>query len=84
MAELPPPDDAVLEATLGKFFRERNIKPADDLIPYLLRRIERSIPRALEIVVLLDEAADAEQRPISRALARQILENEGATGDLFD
>jgi hypothetical protein len=49
-----------------------------------LRRIERSIPRALEIVVLLDEAADAEQRPISRALARQILENEGAGPDLFD
>ncbi len=84
VAELPGPDDAVLTATLNKFFRERNIKPADDLIPYLLRRIERSIPRALEIVVLLDEAADAEQRPISRALARQILENEGAGPDLFD
>jgi chromosomal replication initiation ATPase DnaA len=84
VAELPAPDDTVLTATLGKFFRERNIKPADDLIPYLLRRIERSIPRALEIVVLLDEAADAEQRPISRALARQILENDGAGPDLFD
>jgi chromosomal replication initiation ATPase DnaA len=84
VAELPAPDDAILTATLGKFFRERNIKPADDLIPYLLRRIERSIPRALQIVVLLDEAADAEQRPISRALARQILENEGAGPDLFD
>jgi len=84
VAELPAPDDAVLEATLNKFFRERNIKPADDLVPYLLRRIERSIPRALQIVVLLDEAADAEQRPISRALARQILENEGAGPDLFD
>jgi chromosomal replication initiation ATPase DnaA len=84
VAELPAPDDAVLGATLSKFFRERNIKPADDLIPYLLRRIERSIPRALEIVMLLDEAADAEQKPISRALARQILENEGADPDLFD
>jgi chromosomal replication initiation ATPase DnaA len=84
VAELPAPDDAILTATLNKFFRERNIKPADDLIPYLLRRIERSIPRALEIVVLLDERADAEQRAISRALARQILENEDASPDLFD
>jgi chromosomal replication initiation ATPase DnaA len=84
VAELPAPDDAILTATLNKFFRERNIKPADDLIPYLLRRIERSIPRALEIVVLLDERADAEQRPISRALARQILENEDTSPDLFD
>src|SRR6185437_10572519 len=84
VAELPPPDDLVLEATLQKFFRERNIKPTDDLIPYLLRRIERSIARAREVVALLDETADAEQKPVSRALARQILENEGATGDLFD
>jgi chromosomal replication initiation ATPase DnaA len=84
VAELPPPDDSVLEATLNKFFRERNIKPADDLIPYLLRRIERSISRAREIVALLDETADAEQRPISRSLARRILENDGDSGDLFD
>jgi chromosomal replication initiation ATPase DnaA len=84
LAELPPPDDIVLEGVLRKFFRERNIKPADDLIPYLLRRIERSAPRAQEIVARLDEAADAEQRAVSRALARQILENEGETLNLFD
>jgi chromosomal replication initiation ATPase DnaA len=84
VVELPAPDDAVLKAALDKLFRERNIKPADDLVPYLLHRIERSISRAREIVALLDETADAEQRPISRALARQILENEGATRDLFD
>ena len=81
---LLPPDDAVLSAALGKFFRERNIRPADDLIPYLLRRIERSIPKARAFVATLDETADAEQRPISRALARRILENQAAAGDLFD
>ena len=84
VAELLPPDDAVLSAALGKFFRERNIRPADDLIPYLLRRIERSIPRARAFVATLDETADAERRPISRALARRILENEAAAGDLTD
>jgi len=84
VAELLPPDDAVLGAALGKFFRERNIRPADDLISYLLHRIERSIPRAREIVAVLDETADAEQKPVSRALARRILENEEATGGLID
>jgi chromosomal replication initiation ATPase DnaA len=84
VAELPPPDDVILEGVLTKLFRERNIKPADDLIPYLLRRIERSVPRAQEIVARLDEIADAEQRPVSRTLARQILEIDGATRDLFD
>ena len=81
VAELMAPDDAVLGAALAKFFRERNIRPADDLVPYLLRRIERSIPRARAIVAMLDETADAERRPISRALARRVLEDGAAAGD---
>lgn len=84
VALLPPPDDAILEGVLSKLFRERNIKPADDLIPYLLRRIERSIPRAQDIVTKLDETADAEHKPVSRALARQILEIDGESHELFD
>ena len=84
VAELPAPDDAILEGVLKKFFHERNIRPADDLIPYLLRRIERSIPRARDIVDQLDEAADAEHRGVSRALARQILEINSGDGELFD
>ena len=84
VALLPPPDDAILEGVLSKLFRERNIKPADDLIPYLLRRIERSIPRAQDIVSKLYETADAEQKPVSRALARQILEIDDESHELFD
>ena len=84
VAEIEEPDDAILESLLKKFFRERNIRPADDVIPYLLRRIERSAPKAREIVIRLDEAADAEGRAISRALARQILETEPPTLNLFE
>ncbi len=81
LAELMAHDDAVLSAALAKFFRERNIRPADDLVPYLLLRMERSIPHARAIVAMLDETADAEQRPVSRALARRVLESEAAAGD---
>lgn len=84
VAEIGPPDDIVLEGVLRKFFRDRNIRPAEDVYPYLLRRIERSVPAALDIVTRLDEIADAEQRDITRALARQILENEDETLNLFD
>lgn len=84
VAEIGPPDDVVLEGVLRKFFRERNIRPADDVYPYLLRRIERSVPAALDIVTRLDEIADAEHRDITRAFARQILENESETLNLFD
>jgi chromosomal replication initiation ATPase DnaA len=77
VAQLPAPDDAILEGVLINLFRERNIKPAEDLIPYLLRRIERSVGRARQVVAQLDEAADAEGRAVSRGLARQILEIDG-------
>ena len=81
VAALTEPDDALLTALLDKFFRERNIRPPEDLLPYLVWRIERSAPQAREIVRRLDEKADAEHRAISKALAREILEAE-AQADL--
>ena len=83
VAELGPPDDELLEGVLQKFFRERLIRPSDDIFPYLIRRMERSVPVALALVEKLDEASDAEQRSVSRALARQILEEGDQTQDLF-
>jgi chromosomal replication initiation ATPase DnaA len=84
VAALDEPDDDLLAALLGKFFRERNIKPPEDLLTYLVWRIERSAVRAHEIVRLLDEKADAERRPVSRALAREILEQEAHTDEAAD
>ncbi|HEV2531521.1 DnaA ATPase domain-containing protein [Phenylobacterium sp.] len=75
IAEIEEPDDEVLEGVLKKFFKERNIRPGEDVIPYLLRRIERSATSAREIVRRLDEAPD-QVRPVSRVLARQLLEND--------
>jgi len=84
VAEIGEPDDVVLEGVLRKFFRERHIKPAEDVYPYLMRRIERSIRVAREIVGKLDNASDAEGREITRTLARQILDNDSPTLDLFE
>jgi len=84
VAEIGEPDDVVLEGVLRKFFRERNIRPADDVYPYLMRRIERSVRMAREIVIRLDEAADADDREITRTLARQILDADPRTLDLFE
>lgn len=81
VAPLGEPDDAVLTGVFLKLFRERNIRPPDDLLPYLLRRIERSVPKAREMVERLDEEASALNRPVTRALAREVLEE---TVDLFD
>lgn len=74
------PDDAVLAAMLEARFAERGIRPARDVIPYLLRRIDRSAAAAGAIV----ERLDALHRPVTRALAREALEGENETGELFD
>jgi chromosomal replication initiation ATPase DnaA len=84
VALIGEPDDVVLEGVLRKFFRERNIRPAEDVYPYLMRRIERSVRMAREIVARLDQAAVAEERDITRALARQILETDAGDDDLLE
>jgi chromosomal replication initiation ATPase DnaA len=71
--ELGAPDDVVLEGVLRRFFRDRHIRPDADLIAYLLRRIERSVPAARAIVEHLDAAAAAARREVNRVLAREIL-----------
>lgn len=81
VAEIEAPDDAVLEGVLRKFFRERSIRPTAEVYSYLLRRMPRSIPEARDVVRRMDEAADG---PISRLLARTILEEESQNLDLFE
>ncbi|HZZ31175.1 MAG TPA: DnaA/Hda family protein [Phenylobacterium sp.] len=84
VAEIEAPDDEVLTGVLRNFFRERNIRPNDDVYPYLLRRMERSIPGAQDIVRRLDETEDGQMRPVSRLLAREILESDIENLDLFE
>ncbi|PZQ64879.1 MAG: chromosomal replication initiator DnaA [Phenylobacterium zucineum] len=76
VAQIAPPDDEVLEGALRRFFLRRNIRPAEEVYPYLLARMGRSIPDAEEIVRRLDEAGDEGFKPVTRVLARQILESD--------
>lgn len=75
-AELQAPDDALLGAVLLKLFADRQIAVGADVIAYLLPRIERSFHAARAWAARLDAAALAEQRPITIALARKLLEAE--------
>lgn len=67
------PDDAVLAAMLDTRFAERGIRPARDVVPYLLRRIDRSAAAAADIV----DRLDALHRPVTRSLAREVLDDAG-------
>ena len=82
--EIGAPDDKVLEGLLLRFFRDRHIRPDPDLLPYLLRRMERSATAAQALVSRLDEAADASGRPMTRALAREIMGADDRSDDLFE
>jgi hypothetical protein len=46
--------------------------------------MERTIPGAREIVRRLDETEDGQMRPVSRVLAREILEDGSENLDLFE
>ena len=74
------PDDAVLTAMLEARFAERGIRPQKDVIPYLLRRIDRSAAAAASVV----ETLDALHKPVTRVLAREALDDAEQGGDLFD
>jgi chromosomal replication initiation ATPase DnaA len=82
VVELSEPDDAVLRGVLTRFFAEASVKPSPDLLEYLVRRIDRSVPDARQVVRRLIEAAAPMHRPVTRALAREVLEAETKTGDL--
>lgn len=74
------PDDAVLAAMLEARFAERGIRPAKDVIPYLLRRIDRSAAAAAAVVHRLD----ALHGPVTRALAREAVEDDDLSGQFDD
>lgn len=81
VAEIDPPDDAQLRAVLEQLFKARHIKPDEDLYPYLLTRMERSVTAARILAARMDEAAAARGRAINRALARELLDE---SSDLFE
>lgn len=69
-----PPDDALLAAVLVKLFADRQAAVGDDVIRYLVARMERSFADAGRLAEALDQAALAAKRPITPHLARQVLD----------
>lgn len=74
-ASIDAPDDALLSAVLVKVLADRQLVPPPDLIPYLLSRMDRSFAAANRLVAALDRESLARRRPITRALAAQVLDN---------
>lgn len=73
IARLEAPDDPLLSAVLVKLFADRQVAVPANLIPYLVSRMPRSIGAARALVAALDAKALAAGRPITRALAGEVL-----------
>ena len=72
---LLPPDDQLFRALLIKFCADRQLIADESLVSYLTTRIERSYAAARRAVELLDTEGLRLGRPITRALAAELLRN---------
>jgi len=73
VAAIAPPDDGLLRAVLLKLFSDRQLAVDEALLGYVGTRIERSLAAARAAVALLDAEAMRRKRPLTRALAAEIL-----------
>jgi chromosomal replication initiation ATPase DnaA len=73
VVSLAPPDDRLLRALIVKFCTDRQLAVDESLVGYLVGRIERSYAAARRVVELLDSESLRLGRPVTRALAAELL-----------
>lgn len=73
LVEIQEPDDALLAGVVTKLFADRQIEVEPHTVSYVVRRIERSLAAAIDVVDRLDYAALAQQTRITRVLASEVL-----------
>ena len=70
---LLPPDDQLFRALIVKFCADRQLAVDETVVSYLAIRIERSYAAVRQAVELLDTEALRLGRPVTRALAAELL-----------
>jgi chromosomal replication initiation ATPase DnaA len=70
---LSPPDDRLFRALIVKFCSDRQLAIDEAVVSYLVSRIERSYAAARRTIELLDGEALRQGRPVTRALAAEVL-----------
>jgi chromosomal replication initiation ATPase DnaA len=72
------PDDALITGVMDKLFRDRQLFVAEEVLAFLVGRMERSFLEAQAMVEAIDAMSLAEGRRITLPLARRVLEARGA------
>jgi chromosomal replication initiation ATPase DnaA len=73
VVSLSLPDDALFRALIVKFCADRQMTVDESVVSYIANRIERSFVAARQTVEMLDTEALRLGRPVSRALAAELL-----------
>jgi chromosomal replication initiation ATPase DnaA len=71
--QLQPPDDHLFRALIVKFCADRQLIVDEAVVSYLTTRLERSYAAVRQTVELLDTEALRLGRPVTRALAAELL-----------
>lgn len=73
VVSLQEPDDQLFRALIVKFCADRQLAVDETVVGYLVTRIERSYAAVRQAVELLDREALSLGRPVTRALAVEVL-----------
>lgn len=73
VASIQAPDDTLLASILIKLFSDRQLVVSNDVIRYILPRMERSFSAARDIVAMADRKALSNKQRITTRLMRDVL-----------
>ena len=76
VVQIGSPDETLFRALIVKFAADRQITLDESVVSYLERRIERSVAAARDVVAKLDLESLRLGRPVTRALAAEVLRDK--------
>lgn len=71
--EIHEPDDLLLSGVITKLFADRQVEVDQQVVQFLVKRMERSLATAIRVVDKLDRRAMEEKSRITRQLAANVL-----------
>jgi chromosomal replication initiation ATPase DnaA len=79
LVELTEHDDEVLEMIVRGIFEAKGRNVSRDLISYLLKHYERSVPAQVRIAEMLEKAAQSQKADLSKSFAMKFLKTNYAS-----
>ena len=73
--EIDLPDDRLLKAVLAKHFTDRQCTVSEQVLNYIVNRMERSFSAAQQLSADMDAIALSRKVPVSLTIARQVLDS---------